>query len=38
MIINMISNGMSTDEIVEEYPYLELEDIQQALRYSPVCR
>ena len=33
MIINLISNGMSTEEIVHEYPYLEPEDIQQALRY-----
>jgi len=34
VIINLIANGLSTTEIIEDYPYLEPEDIQQALRYA----
>ncbi len=30
----MVANGMSVDEIIEAYPYLEPEDIQQALQYA----
>ena len=34
LIINLVADGMSTKEIVEAYPYLEPEDIQQALHYA----
>jgi len=34
LIVNLVANGMTPDEIVKEYPDLELEDIQQALRYA----
>lgn len=34
LIVNLVANGMTTDEIVKDYPYLEPEDIQQALRYA----
>ncbi len=34
LIVNLIANGMSFAEIVTEYPDLETEDIQQALRYA----
>ncbi len=34
LIVNLVANGMSTDEIIEAYPYLEPEDIQQALQYA----
>lgn len=34
LIINLVANGMTFEEIVDEYPDLELEDIQQALRYA----
>ncbi len=34
LIVNLVANGMSFDEILNEYPDLELEDIQQALRYA----
>lgn len=34
LIINLVANGMTTGEIVEAYPYLEAEDIRQALRYA----
>jgi len=30
----VVANGMTMDEIVRDYPYLEPEDIQQALRYA----
>ena len=33
LIVNLVANGMTTDEIIEAYPYLEPEDIQQALSY-----
>jgi uncharacterized protein (DUF433 family) len=34
LIVNLVANGMSTEEILEEYPDLEAEDIRQALRYA----
>ena len=34
LIVNLVANGMSTDEIIEAYPYLESEDVQEALRYA----
>lgn len=34
LILNLVANGMTMDEIVRNYPYLEPEDIQQALRYA----
>jgi len=34
LIINLVANGMSDEEIVEAYPYLEREDIRQALQYA----
>ena len=34
LVINLVANGMTTEEIIEAYPYLELEDIQQALQYA----
>jgi uncharacterized protein (DUF433 family) len=34
LVINLVANGMTADEIIEEYPDLEPEDIQQALRYA----
>jgi uncharacterized protein (DUF433 family) len=34
LIVNLVANGMTSDEIMAEYPDLELEDIQQALRYA----
>ena len=32
LIVNLVANGMSVEEIIEAYPYLEPDDIQQALR------
>ncbi|WP_448593600.1 DUF433 domain-containing protein [Thermoflexus hugenholtzii] len=34
LVLNLLANGMSVEEIIEAYPYLELEDIRQALRYA----
>jgi uncharacterized protein (DUF433 family) len=34
MIVGQIGAGHSVDEILADYPYLELEDIMQALRYA----
>jgi uncharacterized protein (DUF433 family) len=34
LILNLVANGMSVAEIVEDYPYLEPEDVQQSLRYA----
>ena len=33
LIINLVANGKTTAEIIEDYPYLESEDIQQSLQY-----
>lgn len=33
LLVNLVANGMSIPEIVEAYPYLEPEDVHQALRY-----
>lgn len=34
LIVNLVANGMSFEEILVEYPDLETEDIRQALRYA----
>ena len=34
LVLNLVANGMSTDEIVKAYPYLEPEDVGQALQYA----
>lgn len=34
LIVNLVANGMSAEEIVKDYPYLEPEDIHQALQYA----
>lgn len=34
LVVNLVANGMSTEEIIRDYPYLEPEDIRQALRYA----
>jgi len=33
-VVNLVANGMSTSEIIRDYPYLEEEDVRQALRYA----
>jgi uncharacterized protein (DUF433 family) len=34
LVVNLVANGMSTGDIVREYPELEAEDIRQALQYA----
>lgn len=34
LIVNLVANGMSTEEILREYPDLEAEDIREALSYA----
>ena len=34
LILNLVAEGMSAEEIVEAYPYLEIEDVHEALRYA----
>ena len=33
-IVNLVANGMSVEEIIADYPYLEPDDIRQALVYA----
>ena len=34
LILNLIANGMTAEEVIQAYPYLEPEDIQQSLHYA----
>ncbi|NER19661.1 MAG: DUF433 domain-containing protein [Symploca sp. SIO1C2] len=34
LILNLVANGKTAEEIIEDYPYLEAEDIQQSLLYA----
>ena len=34
LILNLVANGMTTQQILAEYPYLEEEDVRQALQYA----
>jgi uncharacterized protein (DUF433 family) len=34
LIVNLVATGMTVDEILDEYPDLEADDIRQALRYA----
>ena len=34
LVVNLVANGMSTEDIVRDYPELEAEDIRQALQYA----
>ncbi len=34
LVVNLVANGMSTEDIVAEYPDLEAEDVKQALAYA----
>ena len=34
LVVNLVANGMSADEIIREYPDLEPEDIRQSLSYA----
>lgn len=34
LVVNLVANGMTTAEILLEYPDLEAEDVKQALIYA----
>lgn len=34
LILNLVANRMTIEDIIQAYPYLEPEDIQQALCYA----
>jgi uncharacterized protein (DUF433 family) len=34
MVLNLIANGMSVQEVIDEYPDLQPKDVEQALRYA----
>lgn len=34
LLVNLVANGMTTNEILKEYPDLAAEDIRQALQYA----
>ena len=34
LVVNLVANGMTVDEVIADYPDLEPEDINQALRYA----
>jgi uncharacterized protein (DUF433 family) len=37
MIVGMIGSGATIDELLNDYPYLEREDVLQSLQYAAVC-
>ena len=34
LVLNLISSGVTSDETIEAYPYLDAEDIRQAQKYA----
>ena len=34
LVINLVANGMSVQEIIDEYPDLQPEDVEQSSRYA----
>jgi uncharacterized protein (DUF433 family) len=34
LVVELVAEGLSWDEILRDYPYLEREDIRQALSYA----
>ena len=34
LVVNLVANGMSTEDIIREYPDLESQNIRQALQYA----
>jgi len=33
LVVNLVANGMNVEDILVDYPYLEREDVTQALHY-----
>jgi uncharacterized protein (DUF433 family) len=36
IVLNLLANGMTEKDILEDYPYLEAEDIKQCLNYAAI--
>ena len=34
LVVNLVANGMTVEEIIKEYPDLEPEDIKESLQYA----
>ena len=34
LVLNLLASGMSNEEIIKSYPYLEPDDIRQVLEYA----
>lgn len=34
LVVNLVANGMTTGEILREYPDLDSEDVRQSLSYA----
>jgi uncharacterized protein (DUF433 family) len=34
LVLNLVANSQTPEVIIEDYPYLEHEDIQQSLQYA----
>jgi uncharacterized protein (DUF433 family) len=34
LVLNLVANGMGEREIIADYPYLEPQDVRQALTYA----
>jgi uncharacterized protein (DUF433 family) len=34
LILNLFANGLTSQQIINDYPYLEEEDIRQVLKYA----
>ena len=37
MILTLISEGKAIDELLDDYPYIESEDVLQAIAYAAGC-
>ncbi|MGK7900336.1 MAG: DUF433 domain-containing protein [Hormoscilla sp.] len=38
LMVNLVANGKPVEDILEEYPDLEAEDIKQSLLYAAACQ
>jgi uncharacterized protein (DUF433 family) len=34
LVVNLVANGMTTEEILTEYPDLQADDVREALQYA----
>lgn len=34
LVLNLVAGGLTNDQVIEQYPYLEPEDIRQSLLYA----